>query len=99
MVVGAGAAGLSATSELIRKGRSVLCIEAMDRIGGRCFTDHSIFGSACDIGAHWLHNYSGNQIAQYGQKNNKRFNIYEIKEDILVYDGQKKVSPDNLLET
>ncbi len=99
VVVGAGAAGLSATSELIRKGRSVLCIEAMDRIGGRCFTDHSIFGSACDIGAHWLHNYSGNQIAQYGQKNNERFNIYEIKEDILVYDGQKKVSPDNLLET
>jgi len=73
VVVGAGAAGLSATSELIRKGRSVLCIEAMDRIGGRCFTDHSIFGSACDIGAHWLHNYSGNQIAQYGQKNNERF--------------------------
>jgi len=99
VVIGAGAAGLSASSELIKKGRSVLCIEAMNRIGGRCFTDHDIFGSPFDVGAHWLHNYSGNHIVQYGLRKNNKFNIYEIKEDIIVYDGKKKVSPNHLVET
>ncbi len=99
VVIGAGAAGLSASSELIKKGRSVLCIEAMNRIGGRCFTNHDIFGSPFDVGAHWLHNYSGNHIVQYGLRKNKKFNIYKIKEDILVYDGKKKVSPNHLVET
>jgi len=99
VVIGAGAAGLSASSELIKKGRSVLCIEAMNRIGGRCFTNHDIFGSPFDVGAHWLHNYSGNHIVQYGLRKNNKFNIYEIKEDIIVYDGKKKVSPNLLVET
>jgi monoamine oxidase len=38
LVVGAGAAGLAAAAELTRAGRSVLVVEAMDRIGGRCLT-------------------------------------------------------------
>jgi monoamine oxidase len=38
LVVGAGAAGLAAAAELTRAGRSVLVVEARDRIGGRCHT-------------------------------------------------------------
>jgi monoamine oxidase len=38
LVVGAGAAGLAAAAELARAGKSVLVIEARDRIGGRCLT-------------------------------------------------------------
>jgi monoamine oxidase len=38
LVVGAGAAGLAAAAELGRAGRSVLLVEARDRIGGRCHT-------------------------------------------------------------
>ena len=55
VVIGAGAAGLSATAHLISKGKSVLCIEAMNRIGGRCYTDMTTFGVPADLGAHWLH--------------------------------------------
>ena len=40
VVIGAGAAGLSALRELTRAGLSVLCLEARDRIGGRIFTVH-----------------------------------------------------------
>ena len=47
VVIGAGAAGLAASAELMAKGKSVICLEAMDRIGGRCYTDHSIFGLPC----------------------------------------------------
>ncbi len=38
IVIGAGAAGLSAASALVRAGLSVLVLEARDRIGGRCWT-------------------------------------------------------------
>jgi len=38
IVIGAGAAGLAAAAELARAGRSVLTVEARNRIGGRCDT-------------------------------------------------------------
>ena len=77
VVIGAGAAGLSATHELNKQGKSVICIEAMNRIGGRCYTDNSTFGVPGDIGGHWLENYSLNQIAEYGKKHKDKFKIYE----------------------
>ncbi len=92
VVIGAGAAGLSATAELINKGKSVICIEAMNRIGGRCYTDNSIFGVPYDMGAHWLHGYSENQLAEYGKKHKDIFNIYKDHDDSYrVYDGKKKL--------
>ena len=96
VVIGAGAAGLAASAELMAKGKSVICLEAMDRIGGRCYTDHSIFGLPCDIGAHWLHSYSGNKIAQYGLKIGNEFDVYKLKENVLVYDENKKTDGSRL---
>ena len=58
VVIGAGSAGLSATAELMKKGISVLCVEAMNRTGGRCYADTSTFGIPIDIGGHWLHGFS-----------------------------------------
>ena len=98
VVIGAGAAGLSATSEIIQKKKSVICVEASNTIGGRCYTDNSIFGLPCDLGAHWLHSFSGNQIAEYGKKQKEDFQIYQINEKFLVYDGKKQVNGDNLFK-
>ena len=92
VVIGAGASGLAATAELMKKGKSVVCIEAMNRIGGRCYTDNSIFGVPYDMGAHWLHGYSENQLAEYGKKHKDIFNIYKDHDDSYrVYDGKKKL--------
>ena len=96
VVIGAGAAGLSASFEFLKQGKSVICVEAMNRIGGRCFTDHRIFGIPYDIGAHWMHNYTGNHLAKYGIKNSDSFDVYKIKENLLVYDGLNKTSSSNL---
>ena len=56
LVVGAGAAGLAAAAELTRAGRSVLIVEARDRIGGRCDT-RRLPGVAVpvELGAEFIH--------------------------------------------
>ena len=50
VVLGAGAAGLSAAAELRTAGLSPVVVEARDRIGGRVVTDASL-GTAVDLGA------------------------------------------------
>ena len=56
VVIGAGAAGLAAADALTRKGRSVLLLEARDRVGGRCWT-HRMSGLEIpvELGAEFLH--------------------------------------------
>jgi monoamine oxidase len=56
LVVGAGAAGLAAAAALAQAGRSVLAVEARDRIGGRCHT-RRLPGVAApvELGAEFIH--------------------------------------------
>jgi monoamine oxidase len=53
-VVGAGYAGLTTAHRLREGGRSVMVLEARDRVGGRVWTHHLSDGSAVDRGAGWL---------------------------------------------
>ena len=92
VVIGGGSSGLSAAAELMKKGKSVVCVEAMSRKGGRCFTDTSIFGVPYDLGGHWLHNFNFNQIAKYGKKHKDKFDIYKDPDKVLIYDGPKKIT-------
>lgn len=55
VIVGAGAAGLSAAKSLRAAGRSFVVMEAMGRIGGRALTTDTDFGVPFDIGCAWLH--------------------------------------------
>ena len=93
VVIGAGSAGLSATAELMRRKISVLCIEGMNRIGGRCYTDTTSFnGLPADHGAHWLHAKKGNELYKFGRENKDKFKIYDEPSTSVVYDGKSKIS-------
>jgi monoamine oxidase len=56
LVIGAGAAGLAAADALERAGRSVLVVEARDRVGGRCLT-RRLPGvpTPVELGAEFIH--------------------------------------------
>jgi monoamine oxidase len=70
VIVGAGAAGLGAARRASELGLTFVLCEAMDRIGGRAYTETSTFGTPWDHGCHWLHSGSVNLFAkladQYG---------------------------------
>lgn len=54
IVLGAGYAGLAAADSLAAQGKSVLVLEARDRVGGRTCTVHYQDGLWLDLGGQWL---------------------------------------------
>ncbi len=66
VIVGAGAAGIAAARRLTAAKRSVAVFEATNRVGGRCVTDKSFFGTPFDLGAHWIHNPEANPLMAQG---------------------------------
>lgn len=53
VVVGAGVTGLTAAARLRAAGRSVVVLEARDRVGGRTWTD-VVDGAMLEIGGQWV---------------------------------------------
>lgn len=54
VIVGAGLAGLAAARRLEALGRSVLVLEARDRVGGRTLSHRLSSGDVIDLGAQWI---------------------------------------------
>ena len=93
VVIGAGAAGISAARALIEDGWSVAVIEAADRVGGRIHTDTAVFGEPFDQGAHWLHNAERNPFVSFGRDNG--FDLYPAPENEALYiDGREASDAD-----
>lgn len=56
LIIGAGAAGLSAAIELSRAGLRAEILEARDRVGGRIFTRHDpVLNHPVELGAEFVH--------------------------------------------
>ncbi|XP_026674215.1 uncharacterized protein LOC108630773 isoform X2 [Ceratina calcarata] len=62
IIIGAGAAGISAASRLIEKGlENITILEGKDRIGGRIHTVE-FSDNVVDLGAQWVHGEHGNVV-------------------------------------
>lgn len=68
VVIGAGAAGIAAARRLKDRGRSVLLIEAMARVGGRAHTV-AVGSLPLDLGCGWLHSAERNPLARFAEAN------------------------------
>ncbi|MER5184100.1 NAD(P)/FAD-dependent oxidoreductase [Streptomyces sp. NPDC002896] len=69
-VIGGGFAGLAAAREASQLGRSVVLIEALDRLGGRTWTDDRL-GTRIEMGGtdiHWLQPHVWSEVSRYGLK-------------------------------
>lgn len=67
VIIGAGAAGISAARRIAEAGRSYVLIEAGSRVGGRTVTDTAIFGVPYDMGATRLYMPSTRPMAAFAR--------------------------------
>ena len=59
LIIGAGAAGLAAASELVSNGHDVMVLEARERLGGRILTDRTTLAPVpVELGAEFIHGES-----------------------------------------
>ena len=84
VIVGAGAAGLAAAREATVQGLTMIVVEALNRTGGRAWTESMSFGVPVDWGCHWLHSASLNPMREladsYGvsyRENSSSWRIYD----------------------
>ena len=89
IVVGAGLAGLSAARELVRKGRSVVVLEARDRVGGRTLNHDLGKGQVVEIGGQWVGPTQDRIVALAKQVGIGTFKTYNEGTSIALFEGTK----------
>lgn len=80
VIVGAGAAGVGAGMTCAERGVSFVMVEAMDRIGGRAYTDKTSLPHHWDQGCHWLHCADQNPLVAHADRVGATY-ITEERED------------------
>ncbi|MDQ1434942.1 MAG: monoamine oxidase [Actinomycetota bacterium] len=87
-VVGAGYAGLTAARRLRQGGKSVVVLEARDRIGGRIWTQKLADGTPVDRGGGWLAPYHDRAFALAAEVGVRTYKTY-VKGAHLLVDGDR----------
>jgi monoamine oxidase len=93
VIVGAGSSGLAAARTLSELGKSVIVVEAADRIGGRAWTESDTFGIPFDHGCSWISSASDNPYKPLADA--WQFELYDHSgPDEALYVGDREATDD-----
>lgn len=87
VVVGAGLAGLAAAQELVRAGRSVVVLEARDRVGGRTVNAPLGGGEIVELGGQWIGPTQDRIAAIAADHGVASFDTYNTGDNVYFRDG------------
>ena len=82
VVIGAGAAGLTAARHLQARGKSVLVLEASNKVGGRVLADTTLAGWPLELGPEFLHGEKNNlllDLVKVGIKDKPNASLVELE--------------------
>jgi len=87
-IVGAGLAGLTAARRLSQAGRSVLVLEARDRVGGRVWTRTAGCGVPVDMGACFVGPHHDRMLALAKEMGVATFSTFVAGDNVLATGGK-----------
>lgn len=89
IVVGGGLSGLSAARSLVAHGKSVIVLEARDRVGGRTWTESVPGGAWVDMGGQWVGPGQDHILELAQSVGVETFPSYDQGNGILIYKGKR----------
>src|SRR4051795_4112576 len=92
-IVGAGLAGLTAARELVKRGHSVVVLEARDRVGGRTFNHKLADGQAIEAGGEFVGPTQDRVLALARSMGIGPYKIYNEGETVYIHDGVRSTYP------
>jgi monoamine oxidase len=98
-IVGAGFAGLTAARELVAQGRSVVVLEARDRVGGRVLNHPVGNGVITEVGGEYIGPTMDRLAALAKAVGVDTFKTYNEGSDVLILEGKRTLYPATGLPT
>ena len=93
VIVGAGLAGLTAARQLVAAGRSVVVLEARDRVGGRTLNEPISGSEITEIGGEYIGPTQDRIQALAKAMGVETFPVYNTGVNVLVAEGERSFYP------